>query len=461
MGFFDRAKNSLSDRFSGDEVVRKGTFGSRDEELEEEPIEEAPVSEPKAKRQPRPKLPRAPKPQRRLPETEPEEFQDGAFGDSGQDSYEFAEEPAPVIDKNQLVDLSKDEGQSVSDILKSMQIKETFTIDEGILFVDEELASQEFATQAPYGYDMGEVDFFLGKTQRSVAEYVKLLRVRNDNVVKLATRISDLMVELNNIRFNSEVANGINIMASSGDDDALAVELQEARSKASRLQEELDRLQSSGVPQQYDLGELTRLRDELAAERVSRSAFETEANDLRAHMALIEEEYDIRVLSDSGGLEAPSTESGYESYEEQRGGQFQESANPDRAEQELYAEENSYQKVGRDHWLPGLETEEGLPGANYEEEELPDGGFEFEEESLEELPIGNFEVANGGFEQSPDKFDDSAFTQDPYQNLDEFIETNLDGFPDDNSSSSTALDGTVEEDDPDEDGFQYSFERRL
>ena len=461
MGFFDKAKSSLSDRFGADEVVRKGSFGSKGESPEEELEEETPVREPRAKRQPKPKLPRAPKPPRKLPE--PEEFQDGAFEDSEepQDDYSFTEQKPQVIDTDQLVDLSKDQGQSVSDILKSMRISETFAIDDGILFVDEELATQGFATQAPYGYDMGEVDFFLGKTQRSVAKYVDLLRVRNGDVVKLATRVSDLMVELNNIRFNSEVANGINIMASAGDDDALAVELQEARSKASRLQEQLDRLQSAGAAPQEDPRELARLRDELAAERRGRSAAETDANDLRAHLALIEEEYDIRVFSDSGDLQAPSTESGFESYEEQRGGQFQNSSGADRAEQELYAEEGNYQKVGRDHWLPGLETEEGLPGLSYEEENLPDGGFEFEEESLEELPLGNFEQANGGFGQAPEQFDDSAFTQDPYQNLDEFIEKNLDGFPDDNSSSSAVLDGTVAEDDPDEDGFEYSFERRL
>lgn len=468
MGFLDRAKSSFSDRFSGDEIVRRGTFGAREEEEPEavEP-EEKPSREPKPKRQPKPKLPRAPKPSRTIPKSEPEEFEDEDFGiDSNAataESYDFPEpEAVPVIDRNQLVDLSKDEGQSVPEVLKSMRISETFSIDDGILFVDEELASQEFSTQAPYGYDMGEVDFFLTKTQRSVAEYVKLLRIRNDDVVKLATRISDMSVELNNIRFNSEVANGINIMASGGDDDALAVDLQEARSKVSRLQEQLDRFEAQGRPTQQDENVLADLRNDLAAERVARARFEGEANDLRAHLALLEEEYDIRVFSDSGDIEAPVSDSGYESYTEQRSGQFQESSGSDRAEQELYAEENSYQKVGRDHWLPGLENEDGLPAISDEEEGLPDsGGFEFEEDSLEELPIGSFEDSTGGFEQSSADFNDSAFTPDPYQNLDEFLERNLDGFPDDNSSSTDAADGTLGDDDPDDDGFQYSFERKL
>jgi len=469
MGFFDRAKSSVSDRLSGDETVRRGTFGARDEAAEDELSEETPAPEPRARRQPKPKLPREPK-RRKSDESErePEEFQDGAFGfdeqeASSADDFGFDQPEQPqVIDQRQLADLSKDEGQSVADILKSMRIMDTFSIDDGILFVDEELANLEFATQAPYGYDMGEVDFFVGRTQRSVAEYVRLLRVRNEDVTKLATKISDIMVELNNIRFNSEVANGINIMASGGDEDALAVDLQEARSRAARLQEELDRLKGGAGEgtSVEDQNALSTLRNELAAERRGRTAAETEAQDLRAHLVLIEEEYDIQVFSDRGELQAPDTAStGYESYEEQRNGQFQSTDDTGRAEQELYAEETSYQKVGRDHWLPGLE-EEGLPGFE-EEEGLPDsGGFEFEEESLEELPIGSFEGAEGGFEQSDDSFQDSAFTPDPYQNLDEFIDTNLEGFPDDNRSAPGA-DGTLDEDDPDDDGFVYNFERSI
>lgn len=463
MGFLDRAKSSFTDRF-GDEVVRRGTFGARESEAEEFE-EQEPEPQPRQKRQPRQKLPREKKPRRPEPEDEPEEFQDDAFEFQEpvyeqQDSYEFPEEEEPqVINQKELAKLSKDQGQSVEEILRSMKIAETFTIDEGILFLDAELANQEFATQAPYGYDMGEVDFFLTKTQRSVAEYVKLLRIRNDDVVKLAGRISDMMVELNNMRFNSEVANGINIMASGGDDDALAVELQEARARAQRLQEELDGIYASGtVGGIDDQNEIESLRNELAAEHIARERFEQEAQDLRAHMVLLEEEYDIQVFSERGEIQTPSS-SGYESYAEQRGGQFQQVDGFDtRPQDELYAEESSYQQVGRDHWLPG-QDDEALPVYSDEEEGLPDGSFEFEEESLEELPIGSFEGSEGTFSQADSTFQDSGFTADPYQSLDEFIEDNIDGFPEDNKSSAAALD--AEDDDPDEDGFQYSFERQI
>jgi len=454
MGIFDKARSTIAGRF-GDETVRKGNFGAREEDEQEQ-------------RQPRgQKLKRSPrqKPTRTEPRQEdPQADQSDGFGaddDSFEDEYSFETRDEPgVIDSQALSALSTDQGQSVEEILASMRIEETFTIDEGILFIDEELANQQFATQAPYGYDMGEVDYFLTKTQRSIAEYVKLLRRRNDDVVKLASRISDMSVEINNMRFSSEVANGINIMASGGDEDSLAVDLQEARSRAQRLQERLDMLEAA--PRERDEDELEILRNELAAERRSREGFEAEAADLRAHLVLIEEEYDIQVFSDRGELQQPSSGTeGYDSYSEQRGDRFQDVSGIDsRAQDELYAEESNYQQVGRDHWLPNSDDDQSLPDMSYEEEGLPDGSFEFEEQSLEELPLGSFEGSAGGFDQTDDSFQDSAFTANPYQNLDEFIEENSSVFPDDPASSERDFDRVDSEEDPDEDGFSYSFERR-
>lgn len=458
MGIFDKARSTIAGRF-GDETVRKGNFGARDEDEQES----APRGQ-KLKRAPRQKPPREAKPSRNeFQSDESEDLQDGGFengSDSFEDEYSFeTRDESSVIDSQAFSALSTDQGQSVEEILGSMRIEETFTIDEGILFIDEELANQQFATQAPYGYDMGEVDYFLTKTQRSIAEYVKLLRRRNDDVVKLASRISDMSVEINNMRFSSEVANGINIMASGGDEDSLAVDLQEARSRAQRLQERLDMLEAA--PRERDEDELEILRNELAAERRSREGFEAEAADLRAHLVLIEEEYDIQVFSDRGELQQPNTTEGYDSYSEQRDGRFQEVSGIDsRPQDELYAEESSYQKVGRDHWLPESEEDEGLPDMSYEEEGLPDGSFEFEEQSLAELPLGSFEDGAGGFDQTDDSFQDSAFTANPYQNLDEFIEENSRVFPDDPASSERDFDTVDSEEDPDEDGFNYSFERK-
>lgn len=451
MGLFDKAKNSLSERF-GDETIRKGNFGAREEELENQ--------EPAKTSRRKKKLPR----DGQLNSTEIQEVESDLAEnfefDENQDTYDFPEEAPSALDGATLSKLSNDQGQSVGDILKSMKISETFTIGEDILFVDEELRNQSFNSQAPVGYDMGEVDFFVTRVQKTVAEYVRLLRLRNSDVETLAGKISDLSVDLNNFRFNAEVANGINIMATGGDEDSLAVELQETRSRLKRAEEELATYRNGGYNTEPDQNELAILHDEIAVERRGRQKAEAEAQDLRAHLVLIEEEYDIEIFSDRGEIDTPAG-GGYESYAQQSAGQFQQSTETMRVEQELDAEEQNYQQVGRDHWLPNADDDESLPEledealpgfddepgyyaddqpyeqnysqAGYQDktaydESLPDDGEDY---SFEEIPLDSFDGnAPGGFDQEAESYEDSAFAPNPYQNLDEFIEDNLDGFPD-------------------------------
>ena len=487
MGFIDRAKEKFADKF-GDEVVKKGSFGVADEEseIEETPIQKTPraprekrLKSPKPEkakpvRQPKPEA--APKsrptpkpkpfPRPKLPAAAVEENPKEFFTE--EDVYEFPEAGEVVLDKKALSTLAKDQGQTAKEVLSSMNIQETFTIDDGILFLDEELANQSFETQYPYGYDMGEVDFFLIKSQRSVAEYVRLLRIRNDDTIKLASRISDLMVEVNNLRFNSEMANGINIMAGSGDDDAIAVELDEARLRIRKLTEDLSYAKSEGqavVRENPD--EIARLRNELSAEQRTRTRLEGELQDLRAHIVDIEEEYDIEVISDRGDLQNPvKVETGYESYSERRGEEFKQVENLDnRAERELYEEEKNFKSVGRDHWLnkdeelvlPDFDDEIPLEDSDIEEslEDVPLD--DFEENELAEIDLISYDDDKGVFNQD-DSFGNSAFSSDPYQNLDEFIEQNQNAFPEDNKSTENTFE---DDDDPDEDGFQYSFERNI
>lgn len=445
----DKAKNSLSERF-GDETIRKGNFGAREKDAEDQSS-----TRPSKRRK---KLPKDGQMNTsEIQEVESDLAENFEF-DEPQDAYDFPEEAPSALDGETLSKLSNDQGQSVGDILKSMKISETFTIGEDILFVDEELRNQSFNTQAPVGYDMGEVDFFVTRVQKTVAEYVRLLRQRNVDVVGLAGKISDLLVDLNNFRFNAEVANGINIMATGGDEDSLAVELQEARSRLRQAQDELAAYRSGGYDAEPDQNELAILRDELAVERRGREKAEAEAQDLRAHLVLIEEEYNIEIFSDHGEIEASAT-NGYDAYTQQSNEQFQQSSETMRVEQELDAEEQNYQQVGRDHWLPNADDEslpeledEALPGfddeqdyyaedpspvQNYDqasygqpayEESLPDDDEDY---SFEEIALDSFDGNTpGGFDQIDENYEDSAFAPNPYQNLDEFIEDNLDGFPD-------------------------------
>lgn len=525
MGLLDKARNTLSN-LGGDEVIRKGDFGSIDGEDEVAP--EKPAREPKAPRAKKVRQPKAPRAKkspteespRKLENTlgktrrlakrmeprnldeeaasrEPEESSvyhqgqkdpqrdagddfngaDAAFENSFQEVEESeaakgsawrsrgskgkrAQSETTPVDQEQLSSLSRDEGQSPQEILESMNIQETFIIGEDILFLDEELRNKKFSTQAPYGYDMGEVDYFHVKTQRSVAEYVRLLRQRNEDILKLASRLSDLMVKNNNLRFNAEVANGINIMAGSGDDDALAVELDESRLLVGKLKEEIKRLTEGGATAVEDTSELEDLRSELSLERRRAAAAEAEAQDLKAHLLLIEEEYDIEIFSDQGDLKSSANGNSYEQSYESFG-----RTDADRAEQELYAEEANYQSMGRDHWLPTGGEETGLPSM---EEELPssEGSYGEDDQPLDDFTmddesLGDFSTENGAdesFVQTDEAFANSAFSSDPYQSLDEFMEENQDAFPEDGSTGGSASDY---DEDPDEDGFRYSFERSI
>jgi len=523
MGLLDKARNTLSN-LGGDEVIRKGDFGSIDGEDEVAP--EKTTKEPKPSRAKKVRQPKAPRAKKKSPDESPrklestlgktrrlakkmesrsadgedalEEPEDsrvyhqsqkgsqdddsfnsagGAFEESFHDVEKAeatqgsswgsrrskenrAQSDVAPVDQEQLSSLSRDEGQSPQEILKSMNIQETFIIGEDILFLDEELRNKKFSTQAPYGYDMGEVDYFQVKTQRSVAEYVRLLRQRNEDIFRLASRLSDLMVKNNNLRFNAEVANGINIMAGSGDDDALAVELDESRLLVGKLKEEIKRLTEGGATAADNSSELEELRSELSLERRRAAAAEAEAQDLKAHLLLIEEEYDIEIFSDQGDLKSSANGNSYEQSYESFG-----RTDADRAEQELYAEEANYQSMGRDHWLPTTEAgtelplmDEELPNVeeDYSEDDQPLEDFAIDDESL-----GDFSTENGAdesFVQTDEVFANSAFSPDPYQSLDEFMEENQDAFPEDGSVGGSASDY---DEDPDEDGFRYSFERSI
>jgi len=124
------------------------------------------------------------------------------------------------------------------DILVTLRIPPTFELDSDI-FLPEDLVDIDFSTQAPYGYDMGEVQAFLERTKVSVKRYVKLLRQRNEHVARLATVIDRLQVDLNNIKFEREIANGINVMPTQST-DALESELMTARLYIKRLEDEIN-----------------------------------------------------------------------------------------------------------------------------------------------------------------------------------------------------------------------------
>lgn len=134
--------------------------------------------------------------------------------------------PVPLVDNGK-----------VQDILKILQIPPTFEIDSDI-FLPEDLKDIVFDLQVPQGYETSEVDTFVSRVIITITKYVELLKLRNENVAQLATVIDRLQVDISNMRLDSEVANGINIMPTN-DTEHLEQENLELKSLIKRQEEQI------------------------------------------------------------------------------------------------------------------------------------------------------------------------------------------------------------------------------
>ena len=120
-----------------------------------------------------------------------------------------------------------------------------------------------------------EVEAFKDRARKSTKELVDLLKLRNKHIAQLASTIDRLQVDANNLKFDAEVANGINIMPTDSIAD-LENELMELRLLTRQLQDENNRLSKGGSAEGYEqvvdsqmsdqVSLLTRENDELREE---------------------------------------------------------------------------------------------------------------------------------------------------------------------------------------------------
>lgn len=335
MGFFDKTKNQLQSRFKGfgEETVRVM------DEAQEDP-------KPKKQREPKPKKEPAPKkvvkkeiPEKRnrivtepepepiveepemdfdLPEDEPEET--NVFAVEPEPEPEEKEEtPAFEMDKDtsgffanmtqkhkkrmkeyESVPVPKIDEGKVQDILEILNIPPTFEISQDI-FLPDDLVDIDFNLQVPQGYEMGEVDSFVSRTKISIDKLVSLLTLRNEHVAKLATVVDRLQVDISNIRLQSEVANGINIMTTN-DDDELEKENVELKLIIKDLESQLrnngqvstvDESLSDEEREKYDI-----LQDELSVKERTIESLENTIYDLKNRLAVAEENDEYESYTD-------------------------------------------------------------------------------------------------------------------------------------------------------------------
>lgn len=303
MGFLDKAKQKLAGvpKGLGEETVRVVDY---DEKHEDSNQGSRPAPKPKAptsqKPKPGPKAKQEPKSSRAksTPEPKPSKMNDTAF--SIEDSPVPAGNPKPNAISGLTEELMKVDSNKIKDVLELLDIPSTFEIASSV-FLPDDIEDVVFDQQAPVGYDIGQVSAFVDQCLNSLKHYVMLLRLRNEHVAKLATVVDRLQVDLNNARFDREVANGINIMPTQDDDD-LSNQNTELRLLNRRLTEQLEAYQNGDELSSSERIKLEMLQDELSIANRSNEDLLAINYELKTRIAYLDEEqpdYDDEDNNDS------------------------------------------------------------------------------------------------------------------------------------------------------------------
>lgn len=185
------------------------------------------------------------------------EYEDTAFDISF--SKEYIDGILPSLSN----ELTLEEKQiHYKDVLKFLNIPETYEIEQGILFPDD-IDKYSFDYQAPQGYETSQVDIFVEITKKSIEKYVNLLKERNRHIASLATVVDRLQVDNQNLKYQSEIADGISIMPTSSNDEL-----------------ELENKNLKLLLRQYEAGDI----------EVKKKRFDPEKDELRNRVSILERE---------------------------------------------------------------------------------------------------------------------------------------------------------------------------
>lgn len=303
------------------------------------------------------------------------------------------------------------------DILQLLQIKPDIELPSNIVTV-EDVEGTHFTHQAPIGYDFGEVDTFRENILISLRLYYNILQSRNEDIATLATTVDKLQVDLNNMKFDLQVANGMSIMPTS-DADQMENELIDERVKNRKLQERIDQLEAQGAQPETISDEATEfinsLQDELAITQKEIDRLKDENYELLSKLQYAEEQavpetvvqqeskfFEVDQVDDEGFAEIvlPGQEGSNDQGEGEWGvvgetpqmvvesPSIQEAAQPDLPKPSLPEPEKFSQESFFDLDRPSAQT---LPNLNFEEADeiqLPENPYldEGEDEIVREVP---------------------------------------------------------------------------
>lgn len=449
MGFFDRAKNQIQDKIRdlSEETVR--VMDTDDEQ----PRDAKKKSEPKKKLVKQQPVKQAAEPAKSLrerfknnsivsrPKSEPESVEeevdeepevspivyddeeDSAFDTSDDnETREFMDSMTSKFKKKmksyEAVPVPTIDEGKVQDILEILQIPATFEIDNDI-YMPEDLKNIGFDIQVPQGYDIGQIDTFVSRVSVTVDKYVKLLSDRNEHVAKLATVVDRLQVDLSNVKLQSEIANGINIMTTNDDED-YEQENMELKLIIKRLEEQLQN-HDNDVLSSEERDTFDKLQDELSVKERELKDREDEIYELKNQLALREEEGDDYVdttLSDDSGAAFV-----FEDDEDELSTPFMEPAetplpeSPYGSEDELYYEdEYDNNSVSSGHNNEYVENDELPDFGTDDSDELPN----FDDYSTNIKPL----IQNDSSVTSVSAF---AFDEDEEDEFDRFMKDKQEG----------------------------------
>lgn len=186
--------------------------------------------------------------------------------------------------------------KQIQDVLDVLEIPATFAIETDV-FLPEDIQDIKFDLQAPYGFEEGQVNLFVTQTQNTVKKYVALLKLRNEHVAKLASVVDKLQVDANNLRYEKEIANGINVMPSYEAEDIEGKYL-ELKMENSRLKEELNKGNFHGGLTAQERNRYNDLQDQLSIMRRENEELKEDNYALKNQLAIMQEELDEAQIQD-------------------------------------------------------------------------------------------------------------------------------------------------------------------
>lgn len=285
MSLLDKAKQKIkgAQKILGEETVRVVNYKDNSQDSDSEEVEVSTASSPK-------------------PDSRDSEPSGGSVFNIEEKVSFFGKKKKPDAIDEAAEELVRVDQNKIKDVLEILEIPATFEIGQE-MFLPEDITEIEFDYQTPHGYDMGQVGAFVEQARDSVASYVKLLKLRNEHIAKLATVVDRLQVDLNNQRFDSEIANGINIMPTQDDDD-LNNQNMELRLLNMRLTEELKALKEADSLSTNERQTFEDLQDQLSivtreCERLTEDNYE-----LRTKVSFMEEDLGVDPVESEKAFES-------------------------------------------------------------------------------------------------------------------------------------------------------------